>query len=165
MKTDSRTALSPESPGKNLPAYVLITPARNEAAFIEQTIQSVIHQKIPPSKWIIVSDGSTDRTDDIVSKYASLYPWIRLYRMPPRLERHFGGKALAFNTGYDQLRDMAFDIIGNLDADIAFDEDYFLFLMNPFAQDPSLGVAGTPLPVFQEGTRFRGLPIIPAVLF
>ena len=79
-----------------IPSYVLVTPARNEAAFIEQTIQSVIHQKILPVRWIIVSDGSNDGTDEIVERYTLRFPWIELIKMPTRAERHFGGKACAF---------------------------------------------------------------------
>src|SRR5438105_15545254 len=68
---------------------VLITPARNEAAFIEQTIKSVINQSIRPIKWVIVSDGSTDGTDEIVSKYCDRYSWMEAVFLPPRTERHF----------------------------------------------------------------------------
>lgn len=128
--------------------YVLITPARNEAAFIEQTIQAVIRQTLKPAKWVIVSDGSTDGTDELVKKYVREHPWIELVRMPERAERHFGGKAIAFNTGRNRTRHLPYDIIGNLDADITFDADHFEFLLNKFAQDHTLGVAGTP---FREG--------------
>src|SRR5271166_5699577 len=108
-----------------LPTYVLITAARNEAQFIELTIKSVVSQTVRPRKWVIVSDGSTDGTDDIVSKYAAEYPWIELVRMPERRERHFAGKVHAFSAGYAKVRDLDYDVIGNLDADITFDEGYF----------------------------------------
>ena len=62
--------------------YVLITPARNEAAFIEQTIQAVVNQTVTPLKWVIVSDGSTDGTDEIVNRYAAKNDWIELVRLP-----------------------------------------------------------------------------------
>jgi len=124
--------------------YVLITPARNEAAFIEQTIKSVIAQTVLPLKWVIVSDGSTDGTDDIVKKYAAEHPWMELVRMPDRIDRHFAGKVHAFNAGYDRVRNLNYDVIGNLDADIAFDEDYIYYLLGKFAENPRLGVAGTP---------------------
>ena len=128
--------------------YVLITPARNEAAFIGQTIQAVIRQTVKPAKWVIVSDGSTDGTDELVKKYARGNPWMELVRMPERTDRHFGGKAIAFNAGRHRIRHIPYDVIGNLDADITFDADYFEFLLNKFAQDRTLGVAGTP---FREG--------------
>lgn len=132
---------------KNL-TYVLITPARNEQAFIEKTIQSVIDQTILPQKWIIVSDGSTDGTDEIVKKYSREHPWIELLQMPERAERHFAGKVHAFNAGYERVRHLDYEFIGSLDADISFDSDYFDFLLKKFAQFPELGVAGTP---FREG--------------
>lgn len=124
--------------------YVLITPARNEADYIELTIQSMIAQTIPPLKWVIVSDGSTDGTDDIVKKYLPDHSWIELVRTPERKERHFAGKVMAFNAGYEKVKNMSYDIIGNLDADLSFDKDYFEFLLAHFAQNSLLGVAGTP---------------------
>jgi biofilm PGA synthesis N-glycosyltransferase PgaC len=124
--------------------YVLITPARNEAEFIEQTIKSLVAQTVLPLNWVIVSDGSIDGTDDIVKKYAAEHPWIELVRMPERKERHFAGKVHAFNAGYDRIRNINYDIIGNLDADIAFEEDYISYLLGQFEKNPRLGVAGTP---------------------
>jgi len=124
--------------------YVLITPARNEADYIELTIQSMIAQTKPPLKWVIVSDGSTDSTDDIVKKYLQTYPWIELVRTPERKERHFAGKVMAFNAGYEKVKHLSYDIIGNLDADLSFDKDYFEFLLSKFIENPKLGVAGTP---------------------
>jgi biofilm PGA synthesis N-glycosyltransferase PgaC len=124
--------------------YILITPARNEAALIEQTIKAVIRQTVKPAKWVIVSDGSTDGTDEIIKNYVSRYRWIELVRMPERSERHFGGKAMAFNAGLERIRHTPYDIIGNLDADIIFDEEYFDFLLKKFDRDETLGVAGTP---------------------
>ena len=129
-------------------SYVLITPARNEGAFIEETIKSVIGQTVPPLRWVIVSDGSTDATDDIVRNYASRHAWIELLRMPERKERHFAGKVYAFNAGYEKVRGLQYDLIGSLDADISFDPGYFEFLLAKFSQDPQLGLAGTP---FSEG--------------
>jgi len=128
---------------KTLPTYVLITPARNEAAFIESTIKSVVSQTVLPLKWIIVSDGSTDETDAIALKYAAKYPWIEFLRMPEREERHFAGKVLAFNAGYAKLRPMTFTAVGCLDADISFDSGYFEFLLGRLADDPALGLVGT----------------------
>jgi glycosyltransferase involved in cell wall biosynthesis len=133
---------------EGLPSYVLITPARNEADFIELTLKSVVAQTVRPIKWVIVNDGSTDGTDAIVRKYAAAYPWIESIEMPERQARDFSGKALAVNTGYKRLVGLTYDVIGNLDADVSFDEDYFEFLMSRFAEKPKLGVAGT---AFTEG--------------
>src|SRR2546426_9059646 len=109
--------------------YVLITPARNEAKFIELAIKSVVGQTVRPAKWVIVSDGSTDGTDNIVSKYAAQHKWIELVRIPERSERHFAGKVDAFNAGYSRVKDLKYEVIGNLDADVSFDEDYLAFLI------------------------------------
>jgi biofilm PGA synthesis N-glycosyltransferase PgaC len=122
----------------------LVTPARNEAQFIELTIKSVLSQTVRPVRWVIVSDGSTDGTDGIVAKYMSDNPWIELVQMPQRRERHFAGKVHAFNAGYARLSELDYDVIGNLDADITFDEGYFEFLLQKFAENPRLGVGGTP---------------------
>jgi glycosyltransferase involved in cell wall biosynthesis len=127
-----------------LPSYVLITPARNEAAFIERTIQSVIAQTVIPLRWVIVSDGSTDDTDKIVGKYLPDHRWMELIRMPERKERHFAGKVHAFDAGYARIEGLDYDAIGCLDADISFEEDYFSFLLGKLAADPALGLVGTP---------------------
>lgn len=132
-----------------LPTYVLITPARNEAQYIELTIKSVVAQTFRPLRWVIVSDGSTDGTDDIVRKYAADQPWMELVRMPERRERDFAGKVHAFNAGYARMQGLNYDVIGNLDADVEFEMDYFDFLLRKFAENPHLGVAGTP---FREGS-------------
>jgi len=129
-------------------SYVLITPARNEAEFIELTLKSVVSQTVRPIKWVIVNDGSSDSTVDIVEKYAADHPWIDLIHMPERLERSFAGKAQAVNAGRERVAGLHYDVIGNLDADVSFDPDYFEFLMNRFTQNSKLGVAGT---AFHEG--------------
>jgi biofilm PGA synthesis N-glycosyltransferase PgaC len=150
MRIDSTTLTSPHSTPNCHLVYVLITPARNEAMFIEQTIKSVVKQTVWPIKWVIVSDGSTDGTDEIIVKYADEHKWIEFVRMPERAERHFAGKVLAFNAGYDRVQNLNYDIIGNLDADISFEEDYISFLLSKFADNPRLGVGGTP---FREGSH------------
>lgn len=131
------------------PTYVLITPARNEGRFIELTIRAVISQTLRPLKWVIVSDGSTDGTDEIVQKYAAEHSWIELVRMPERRERHFAGKVYAFNAGRARLADLDYDVIGNLDADVSFEEGHFDYLVGKFADDGELGVVGAP---FREGS-------------
>jgi glycosyltransferase involved in cell wall biosynthesis len=124
--------------------YVLVTPARNEAQFIELTIQSVLAQTIRPLKWIIVSDGSTDDTDDIVKKYTAEHEWMELLRMPEREERHFAGKVYAFNAGLALVKDLPYEVIVSLDADISFEKDYISFLLDKLTADPMLGLVGTP---------------------
>ena len=133
-----------------LPTYILITPAYNEAEYIELTLQSMVAQTFRPLKWIIVSDGSTDGTDDIVRKHIVENPWIELLRMPERAERHFAGKVHAFNAGYARAKELNPQVIGNLDADVSFEPEHFQFLLSKFAEDPELGVGGAP---FREGSK------------
>ena len=126
------------------PTYALITPARNEEAHLESTINSVVSQTALPVRWVIVSDGSTDQTESIAAKYASLYPWITLVVRPPREARDFAGKVAAFNAGAETLTHLEFDLIGSLDGDLSFVPDFFEFLLTKFAADPQLGLAGCP---------------------
>jgi len=130
--------------------YVLITPARNERQFIELTLKSVVAQTILPIKWIIVSDGSTDGTDDLVKQYTADHPWVELVRMTERYDRNFARKVHAFNAGYARVTALPYNVIGNLDADISFEQGYLAYLLSKFAENPKLGVAGTP---YQEGGR------------
>jgi glycosyltransferase involved in cell wall biosynthesis len=128
-------------------SYVLITPAHNEEALIATVIDSVVSQTVLPLKWIIVDDGSTDSTAVIVRQYLPTYQWIELAQIPHRQDRTFSAKVRAFNTGYERVKDLPYDVIGNLDADISFESNYIEFLLAMFAADSKLGVAGT---IFKE---------------
>jgi len=127
--------------------YVLITPARNEERFVEKTIQSVTSQTFLPSKWVIVNDGSTDSTASIVGRYLAQYDWMELVDLPAHRDRSFAAKVHAFNAGFERVKDLEYEVIGNLDSDLSFDADYFEFLLTKFEEDSSLGVAGT---IFRE---------------
>lgn len=127
----------------SLPSYVLITPARNEEDLIERTMESVIHQTVLPLRWLIVDDGSTDRTSQIVSRYLAQHSWIEMVQMPQRRNRSFAGKVQAFNVGHRKVEPLDYDIVGNLDADVSFEADYVEFLLNKFREDSNLGVSGT----------------------
>ena len=105
--------------------YVLITPAKNEEKFIELTINSIIAQTQLPLKWVIVNDGSTDSTRDIILRFKDKYSFIQLLDNPQNINRNFGQKAHAFNNGYKLLSSYKFSYVGNLDADVSFDNDYF----------------------------------------
>ncbi|MGH1362061.1 MAG: glycosyltransferase [Calditrichia bacterium] len=122
--------------------YTLITPARNEEAYLEKTIQTVIAQTILPQRWVIVSDGSTDRTDEIAGKYAAEYDFIQLIANDADAERNFGSKSKAIEYGYKQLSGIDYDYIGNLDADVAFAPNYYEQILTKFEENPKLGVAG-----------------------
>lgn len=124
--------------------YVLVTAARNESAFIERTLQSVIAQTRRPERWVIVDDGSTDATPQIVERYAGQHRWIDSVHRPQRADRSFAGKAHAVNAALERLKGVDFEVVGNLDADVSFEPDYLAFVVEKFEHDPKLGVAGTP---------------------
>ncbi|MBI5661138.1 MAG: glycosyltransferase family 2 protein [Ignavibacterium album] len=122
--------------------YIIITPAKNEEKFIEKTIQSVINQTIKPKLWVIVDDGSTDATAEIVKKYLIDYPFIKLIHRETSNERHFGNKVYAIRRGFEEIKDIEYQFYCNLDADVSFESDYFEFLLKKFAENPKLGICG-----------------------
>src|SRR5690349_7134478 len=122
--------------------YVLITPARNEEARIGQTIRAVVSQTELPHKWIVVDDGSTDKTAAIVDAYAKEHNFIERIAMPPHRDRSFAAKVHCFDAGLSRLKSTEWDVVGNVDADVTFEPDYIQFLLARFRDDPLLGVAG-----------------------
>ena len=122
--------------------YVVVTPAHNEEAHIERTIISMLGQTVRPLRWIVVSDNSSDRTSEIVAMYAQRHPFIRLIDLKRSGERHFGNKVRAFNAGLAELRALDYEFIGNVDADISLESDYFEKVLAAFADQPALGIAG-----------------------
>jgi glycosyltransferase involved in cell wall biosynthesis len=91
-----------------------------------------------------VDDSSTDRTAEIVESYTKRHPWIELVRRAQDPDRNFASKAHAVALGFERLNSVQFEIVGNLDADVSFQPDYMEFVMQKFAEDPELGLAGTP---------------------
>jgi glycosyltransferase involved in cell wall biosynthesis len=132
--------------------YVVITPARNEGRYIRRTLESMVAQSCPPLRWVVVSDGSTDDTDDVVNEYRQRRDWIELVRMPEQRDRSFAAKVQCFESGFARVKSLPFDLVASLDADIEFEPDYFEFLLARFAANPRLGVGGTP---FVEANRER----------
>lgn len=128
--------------------YIIITSARNAERTIERTIESVLKQTVPPLRWVIVSDGSDDRTDEMVRAYASRHDGIRFIRRekPPeefqRIERAAPGKAAALAVAYESCRDLPFDYVANLDADITFAPDYYERVLQALDADERIGIAG-----------------------
>jgi hypothetical protein len=123
-------------------SYVLVTPAKNEGAFVTGTIDAILSQKQRPLKWVIVSDGSTDRTDEIVASYAAQYDFIELLRRASPEKRSFSSKVAAFRQGYAALADLSFAFVGNLDADVTVDPQYYARALERFAEQQRLGVCG-----------------------
>ncbi len=137
------TAAGPENAGeRKLCSYVLMTAAHNEEADIANTIESVLAQTALPKRWLIVSDNSTDRTDEIVQSYADKHDFIRFLRRSRPPGRSFASKVVALRSGEHLLQDVAYDFIGNMDADLTVDPAYFENLMRQFELNPRLGLAG-----------------------
>jgi glycosyltransferase involved in cell wall biosynthesis len=123
--------------------YVLITAARNEEKYIEATIESVLSQTILPKRWVIVSDGSTDRTDEIVLRYSAQHDFIKFIRREAKDEGvNFSSKVYAIYEGYDQSKKIEYDFIGILDGDISFTPFYYEHILTKFKENENLGIAG-----------------------
>jgi glycosyltransferase involved in cell wall biosynthesis len=122
--------------------YVLMTSAYNEEAHIDQMILSVVSQTVLPKRWVIVSDGSMDKTDEIIRKYAEKHDFIRYLRRTKPPGRSFGSKARALMSGLAILEGVRYAFIGNVDADVWLEPSFFENLLNHFDRRPSLGLAG-----------------------
>jgi poly-beta-1,6-N-acetyl-D-glucosamine synthase len=122
--------------------YVLITAAYNEETHIERTLESVIAQTLLPRRWVIVSDGSTDRTDNIVRDYASRFDVIRFIRRERENHQGFASKVFALRAGRQFLAGDDYEFIGHLDADVSFGASYFHDLLARFHAAAALGIAG-----------------------
>lgn len=122
--------------------YVLITPVKDEAALIPETIRSVVQQTRLPAEWVIVSDGSTDGTNDIVAAAAEQHPWIRLVPLPPRKTRNFAAVVVATETGLRHLECSDYTYVGLLDSDVRFERSYFERLISFAESHPKLGLTG-----------------------
>ncbi len=136
-------------------SYIVITPVKNEAKYIELTIESMIHQNIKPLVWIIVNDGSNDETEMIVKKYTDDYDWIKLInRRGDDVRRRGQGVVETFYYGFESI-DEKFDYIVKLDGDVSFEPDYFESLIKEFLSDPSLGIAGGGLYEKPDGVNWK----------
>lgn len=123
--------------------YVVITPVRDEEKYLESTIASVVGQTAPPLEWVIVDDGSSDRTGKIADEYAVQYPWIRVVHRENRGFRKAGGGVVeAFYAGYNSLEHKDWDFVVKLDGDLTFAPDYFAKCFGHFRQDEKLGIGG-----------------------
>ena len=122
--------------------YVIVTPAYNEEEFIGSTIESVARQTILPVRWIIVDDGSGDKTAEIVSDYAKRYDFIELHRRERKPEHtYYGSNVYAILEGYEKIRHLDHDFIAVLDADIELSCNYYEQIFKRFDMHPELGIA------------------------
>ena len=122
--------------------YVLLTPVYNEEAHIEETIRSVASQTVLPRKWVIISDGSTDGTDEIVKRHLPSYDFIRFVRREKDQNRGFASKVAALRVGAQFLGSCEDPFVGHLDGDQSFNRSYFESLLDEFRKDPRLGIGG-----------------------
>jgi poly-beta-1,6-N-acetyl-D-glucosamine synthase len=123
--------------------YVIITPVRDEEKYLEGTIESVCKQTVRPCEWIIVDDGSSDRTGEIADHYAARHPWIHVLHRENRGFRKSGGGVMeAFYDGYSTLQCKDWDFLVKLDGDLTFATDYFEKCFGYFGGNPALGIGG-----------------------
>ena len=121
---------------------MLVTPVRNEESFVAETIQSVLNQTILPKEWVIVSDGSTDKTNSIIEASILENPWVKLIKLPQRKNPSFAAVAKNTTLGINQLTTGSYQFIGLLDSDLKFQANYFEKLIAEFHQDSKLCLAG-----------------------
>jgi biofilm PGA synthesis N-glycosyltransferase PgaC len=121
-------------------SYVIVSPCRNEAGFMIDTLDSVINQSIKPGLWVIVDDGSTDKTPAILADYANKYDFIKVVTRVNRGHRSVGpGVIEAFYEGLDTVNLKQFDYVCKLDLDLIMPERYFETLIKKMAETPRLG--------------------------
>jgi len=134
--------------------YVIITPVRDEERHIESTIASVCDQSIRPTEWVIVNDGSTDKTGEIIERRAAQCSWIKVVHRTNRGFRKSGGGVIeAFYDGYKELHSSDWEFIVKLDGDLTFSSDYFEKCFEHFERDPKLGVGGGDIYHDIQGTK------------
>ncbi len=123
--------------------YVVITPVRDEERHIEKTILSMASQRVLPQEWVVIDDGSTDRTGTILDQCSKNYAWMRVFHRENRGFRKSGGGVIeAFYYGLSNLSTLDWDYIVKLDGDLSFSPDYFEKCFDHFAAEPRLGIGG-----------------------
>ncbi|GAA4457311.1 hypothetical protein GCM10023189_27800 [Nibrella saemangeumensis] len=121
--------------------YAIVTPVRNEGEHIEATLQSVVAQTTRPLLWVIVDDHSTDRTPEILQRYAGQHHWIKVVTGPELKRDDYSSRVVQlFNYGLG-LVDVTYDVVVKLDGDVYFKPDFFASILSEFKQNPRLGIA------------------------
>lgn len=146
-------ALRPSATGKIL----VISPCRNEQEFMRRTLDAVLGQSHPPACWVIVDDGSSDSTPDILREYAARSPVLRIVRREDRGRRSVGpGVIDAFYSGLDSVELDDYEFVCKLDLDLDLPRDYFKTLVERMRAEPRLGsCSGKP---FYRGSDGQMLP-------
>ena len=132
--------------------YIIVTPVRDEALYIEKTLECVVRQTILPFEWIIVDDGSTDGTSEILDNRTYQTSWIKVIHRGNRGFRAAGGGVMeAFYAGYSVLNDENWDFIVKLDGDLSFPPDYFEQCFKIFETEVKLGIGGGTICQLENG--------------
>lgn len=122
---------------------IVITPVRDEEKYLARTAESMVKQTARPLQWIIVNDGSQDRTGVIAEEIAKKKPWIMVIHRNDRGHRDSaGGEISAFYYGSNAIVDKNWDFICKLDGDLSFEPNYFEECLNAFQRDSKLGISG-----------------------
>jgi len=125
------------------PAYVVITPLRDEEEHLPKTIASMVSQTLRPQKWIMVNDGSTDQTAGIIDRAAREHPWIQaLHRADRGFRKAGGGVIEAFYDGYRMVAGDPWEFLVKLDGDLSFAPSYFQACLGRLREDAKLGIGG-----------------------
>jgi len=133
--------------------YVLISPCRNEAGYMRQTLDSVLAQTTPPSKWIIVDDGSTDATPQILAEYAARHPFIEVVTLADRGHRQVGpGVVNAFYAGYAHVPAGQYEFLCKLDLDLRLPPRYFEILIGRMNADRRIATCSGKAYIDVDGT-------------
>lgn len=133
--------------------YLLISPCRDEARYMRQTLDSVLAQSIRPAMWVIVDDGSTDETPEVLARYSERHPWIRIVTRSDRGRRSVGpGVVDAFYAGYETVEPEDYDYLCKLDLDLRLPPRYFETLMSRMEADPRIATCSGKAYVERNGT-------------
>lgn len=136
------------------PKYVVVTPVRDEEAYLTLTIESMVRQTIRPQEWVIVDDGSTDNTGNIIDHFSRQYPWIRAVHRADRGFRRWGAGIIeAFYDGFNALTCKDWEFMAKLDGDLSFEPTYFEGMIEKFIENPRLGISGGFLYHVQDGRK------------
>jgi poly-beta-1,6-N-acetyl-D-glucosamine synthase len=136
--------------------YVVITPAKDEEMVIPHILDSMVTQSVLPLKWVIVDDGSVDKTREIAERYAQQHPWIKVVSSRKRERREEGAPIIrAFYVGYELIKYEPWEFIVKLDADLTLPHDYFKSVIDEFKNDGRVGLCGGYCVVYSKGKKTR----------